>query len=266
MAPQVIYEFQETLWDYFRSHARDLPWRQEPFDPYHILVSEIMLQQTQVSRVIEKYQQFLERFPTMQDLAAAPLADVLIVWSGLGYNRRARYLHDAAKQLPDSKHAWQMTDLEACKGIGHNTAAAVITYAYNQAVPFMETNVRTVLIHHFLPDQEAVDDRTLMTIMAEVLDYEHPREFMWAMMDYGSYLKATIGNVSRQSKLYTKQSAFQGSARQIRGEVLRQLASGSKSEAELRAEIVDDRLMEILGKLEVDGLISHRKNLFSLGR
>ncbi len=265
MEPQVIHQFQETIWDYFRSHARDLPWRQEPFDAYHILVSEIMLQQTQVSRVTEKYRQFLEQFPTIESLAIAPLAEVLIMWSGLGYNRRARYLHEAAKQLAPNKQPWTLIDLEACKGIGYNTAAAVITYSYNQAIPFVETNIRTVLIHYFLPGQEAVDDRTLMDIMTAVLDYEHPREFMWAMMDYGSHLKATVGNVSRQSKLYTKQSVFQGSARQVRGEVLRQLASGPKTEKELQTAVTDDRLLVILQKLESEGLISRQGNGFVLG-
>lgn len=265
MTPEIIHDFQETVWEHYRLYGRDLPWRHEPFEAYYILLSEVMLQQTQVSRVIGKYEQFLKDFPTLDDLASASLADVLVAWSGLGYNRRAKYLHDAANQLSCKKTPWTLADLEACKGIGHNTAAAVITYAFNQAIPFIETNVRTVLIHHFWADQEAVDDRTLMTAMEAVLDYEHPREFMWAMMDYGSHLKATVGNVSRQSKHYAKQASFQGSVRQIRGEVLRQLALSSLTEQALSLVINDSRLPEVLSKLEAEGLITRQENKFVLG-
>lgn len=225
-----------------------------------------MLQQTQVTRVKEKYRQFIERFPTIKDLASAPLSDVLVMWSGLGYNRRAKYLHDAARHLVQVDNTWTLADLESCKGIGHNTAAAVLTYAYNQPIAFIETNVRTVLIHCFFQEEEGIADQKLMPIMEVVLDREHPREFMWAMMDYGSYLKSTVGNKSRQSKHYAKQSTFEGSARQVRGEVLRQLAKGAKSEHDLQGIISDTRLFSILPKLEADGLISRQGNKYVLGR
>ncbi len=266
MSPQAIHDFQELVWDYYHKHGRDLLWRHEPFEPYHILLSEIMLQQTQVSRVTQKYQAFLDRFPDIQALATAPLADVLIAWSGLGYNRRAKYLHEASKQLAMHSTAWSLEDLEACKGIGYNTAAAIVTYAYNQAVPFVETNVRTVLIHHFFSDQEVVSDHALLEIMARTLDREHPREFMWAMMDYGSYLKASVGNLSRRSKHYSRQSTFEGSSRQVRGAVLRELAKGSRSESQLGAAIPDNRLAKVLSDLVNEGLVSQSKNKFVLGQ
>lgn len=223
-----------------------------------------MLQQTQVGRVVEKYQSFLAQFPTIDILAATPLSEVIKSWSGLGYNRRARYLHEAVKQLSRASEPWSIEDLSVCKGIGYNTAAAVLVYAYNQAVPFIETNVRTVLIHHFMADAEKVDDKILLKYMESVLDHEHPREFMWAMMDYGNYLKSAVGNLSRQSKHYTKQSTFVGSKRQLRGEILRQLAAGHKTKSELQTVITDERLEEILTALEVDGLIVHMSDDFRL--
>lgn len=266
MNPQAVHEFQEQVWDHYRKHARDLPWRHEPFEPYHILLSEIMLQQTQVSRVTSKYESFLDRFPTIQSLADAPLAEVLIAWSGLGYNRRAKYLHEAAKQLALLPTPWQLTDLTNCKGIGYNTAAAVITYAHNQALPFIETNVRTVLIHHFFNDAVAVGDRELIPILEAVLDREHPREFMWAIMDYGSHLKTTVGNLSRQSKHYAKQSTFEGSVRQLRGAVLRKLAEGEQSERALLEVLADDRLPGVLADLVQEGLVSRTGDKFVLGQ
>lgn len=111
--------FQKTVWDYYAKHGRDLPWRRpDSEDPYKILVSEIMLQQTQVQRVIPKYHSFLERFPSVESLAEAPLATVLSEWSGLGYNRRGKYLHEAARVLVVKGAPWQLEDLVACKGIG----------------------------------------------------------------------------------------------------------------------------------------------------
>lgn len=264
MEQREIQQFQETVWNYYHAHGRNLPWRHEPFDPYHILVSEIMLQQTQVSRVIPKYTEFLTLFPTLGASAQAPLADVIKAWSGLGYNRRAKYLHDASSQLRD-KITWTMDDLTACKGIGFNTAAAVITYAYNQPIAFIETNIRTVYISHFFEGSDDVHDKEILERVAATLDTEHAREFMWALMDYGSYLKAGSGNASRRSKHYAKQSAFHGSKRQIRGQVLRLLGSGSFAAVQLARSIEDERLAVVLGDLEKEGLINRQGNTYFLG-
>src|SRR4030095_9666003 len=151
--------FREVVLEYYREHGRELPWRHPGTTVYEILVSEMMLQQTQVKRVIPKYQSFLKRFPTIQSLANAPLSEVLSEWSGLGYNRRAKYLHDAAKQLVSKVGPWKLEDLTECKGIGHNTAVAVLVYAYNRPLVFIETNIRTVCIHHFFNDKENITDK-----------------------------------------------------------------------------------------------------------
>ncbi len=265
--------FQETVWTYYRDHARhDLPWRQpEPdgtFDAYKIMVSEAMLQQTQVVRVIPKFQAFLVRFPTVKALAAAPLGEVLIVWSGLGYNRRAKFLWQAAQAIVQNHNGEiprNVSDLQALPGIGANTAGAICAYAYNQPVVFIETNIRTVFIHHFFADTlEPVADKVLAEYVAETLEAAQPREWYWALMDYGVYLKQTVGNVSRRSKSYAKQSKFEGSLRQIRGAVIRRLATGAHTKNQLAIELTDERLDSVLDALTQEKLIEKRGDQYYL--
>lgn len=265
-------QFNEMLWDFYAKNARDsLPWRQpEPngsFSPYKILVSEIMLQQTQVTRVIEKYNQWLGVFPDFQTLAAAPFADVLQVWLGLGYNRRAKFLHECAKQVIERGELPKtQKELTQLKGIGPNTAGAIIAYAYNQPVVFIETNIRTVFLHHFFADEIGVSDADLLEYIAACIDKEHPREWYWALMDYGTYVKQTAGNASRNSKHYTKQSTFNGSKRQLRGQILREVAAnGSVSKAELVKRITDERLSSALKDLAREGLVSEKQGRFYAG-
>lgn len=265
------HEFQQVVWGYYHEHARDLPWRvpeaDGTFSPYKILVSEIMLQQTQASRVVPKYQTFITRFPTVRVLAEAPLADVLVEWSGLGYNRRAKFLWQAARQIQadyDGVFPRSIDALVALPGVGHNTAAAVMAYAYNTPVAYVETNILTVFIHHFFRDSEGVGDKDLLPIIKEALDHEHPREWYWALMDYGAHIKSTVGNLSRYSKHYAKQPAFKGSKRQVRGAVLRQLVSGPRSQRELAKIITDERLGEVLGDLIKEALIIKSGDQFRL--
>lgn len=244
-----------------------MPWRQPEadgsFDPYKILVSEVMLQQTQVSRVIPKYLVFIQQFPTAQSLAQAPLAAVLKAWSGLGYNRRAQYLHKATQRIGDD-FPQTLAGLVALPGVGHNTAAAVMNYAYNQATPFIETNIRTVYIHHYFQDHTDVDDKQLLQLVAETLDHEHPREWFWALMDYGAHLKNTVGNLNRNSKHYAKQSTFQGSRRQIRGQVIKLLNEAPQSKAGMTKTIPDERLDSVLADLVKEGLIAKHKSLYNI--
>lgn len=261
-------QFQETLWAYYAKRARrDLPWRiAEPggqFDPYKIAVSELMLQQTQVTRVIPKYHEFLARFPSVQVLAGAPLGDVLISWQGLGYNRRAKFLWLAAQQI-DRLGTFPSTadELVRLPGVGVNTAGAILAYAYNQPVVFVETNVRTVIIHHFFADTEGVADSAIRDCLGQVLDHETPREFYWALMDYGTHLKSTEGNAAQRSKHYTKQPAFVGSKRQVRGVVIRALSSGARSFDELGVN--DERLATVLSELVAEGLIRKNGNTYQL--
>ena len=260
-------KFQTEVWDYYHAHGRDeLPWRSIT-DAYHVTVSELMLQQTQVGRVIPKYDQFMELFPAVQDLAAAPLGDVLRAWSGLGYNRRAKFLWQAAQKVMkdyDGIFPEQLDELITLPGVGRNTAGAILAYAYNRPVVFVETNIRTVFIHHFFNDQTDISDKAILELVAETLDKEHSREWYWALMDYGAYLKQMVGNLNRLSKTYAKQSTFQGSRRQIRGHVLRLLGTGPHTLARLEKEIQDERLIDVLDDLVNEDLVCSRGNTYHL--
>ena len=263
---QSINEFLQTLWVHYDQHARrELPWRHTT-DVYHVLVSEIMLQQTQVGRVVPKYEAFIQRFPNAQSLATAPLSDVLVLWNGLGYNRRAKYLHEAAKIMNEQEVAGTMDGLVRLPGVGVNTAGAICAYAYNQPVIFIETNIRTVLLYHFFKSAQAVTDAELREVLGKIMmQVDNPREFYWAMMDYGAWLKTAKGTGNRQSKHYTKQSPFEGSRRQVRGAVLRLLTRKQQSMQELQQHISDQRLRSVLEDLGHDGLIIHKAGKYRLG-
>lgn len=264
--------FRKVVWEYYQAQGRhDLPWRQPEtdgtFDPYKILVSEIMLQQTQVGRVIPKFQEFLEKFPSFTALANAPLGEVLKSWNGLGYNRRAKFLWQAASMVMqeyDGRLPEQLDQLVKLPGVGQNTAGAILAYAYNTPVVFIETNIRTVFIHHFFSTVNEVTDKEIIALVAKTLP-DNPRGWYWALMDYGSHLKQTVGNLNQQSRQYTKQSAFHGSRRQIRGKVLRLLAEGGYTRQQLARDIPDDRLPDVLADLTKEGLIVlHPQGVFML--
>ncbi len=264
-------QFQKTVLDYYRAHGRhDLPWRQPradgSFDPYAIIVSEVMLQQTQVGRVIPKYRAFMERFPSLDALAAAPLAEVLQAWSGLGYNRRAKFLQQAAQAIVAHDGSWPRTTAELARlpGIGTNTAGALLAYAYDMPVVFIETNVRTVFIHHFFADEPAVvQDRAIADLVAATLP-DNPRQWYWAVMDYGTHLKQVVGNVSQKSAHYVRQSSFAGSRRQIRGKIIRLLSGGPQMGEMLAAAIPDERRQAVLDDLLAEGLIDRRDDCYML--
>ena len=236
-----------------------MPWREDT-RPYYVLVSELMLQQTQVARVIPKFEAFIERFPDERSLATASLADVIGLWQGLGYNRRAKFLHDSAKKIvTEFKGVFPADDKDilSLPGVGKNTAGAIAVYAYDRPALYVETNIRTVYIHHFFNDQSDVSDVQILEKLRQTLDKEHPREFYWALMDYGSWLKASgVRNVT-QSKHYKKQSALEGSVRQVRGQVIRRLTAGDMTEFGLREALhADERFEPALQGLLADGLVS----------
>ncbi len=272
MKQTAIAELQKAVNTYYRQHGRDLPWRRPEtdgsFDPYKILVSELMLQQTQVNRVIPKYEQFLEVFPTVRDLAEASLGDVLRLWSGLGYNRRAKFLWQAAQMVVSQWHGVfpsNQQELVKLPGVGLNTAGAICAYAFNQPAIFIETNIRTVFFTRFWSDRtKNVDDKELRPLIEASLAGQDPRTFYWALMDYGTHLKATRGNNIRQSKHYTKQSKFQGSKRQIRGQILRELTKSELPQERLQAVIGDDRFDDILKDLVQEGLVWRQGQILSL--
>ena len=256
-----LHEFQDTVLTYYQAHGRhDLPWRQPEtngaYDAYRILVSEVMLQQTQVGRVIPKFEEFLRSFPDFQALAASPLAPVLQAWSGLGYNRRAKFLWQAAGQVMQAfggRLPRSSAELVELPGVGPNTAGAVLAYAYNIPVVFIETNIRTVFIHHFFAGRQGIVDRDILELVAHTLP-DNAREWYWALMDYGTHLKQTKGNLNKLSKHYAVQSRFADSKRQIRGQVLKLLAGRQYTVAELTQLIPYERLAQVLADLTADGL------------
>ena len=228
--------FRNTVLRYWKNAGRHhLPWR-KTHNPYRVMVSEIMLQQTQVDRVIPYYEKFLKKFPTVRSLAKAPLSDVLRVWSGLGYNRRAKFLHMAARAIVE-KHKGVMPkeydELLALPGIGEYTAKAIRVFAYNEREVLIETNVRSVFLHHFFQKRKKVDDKEIRPYI-DISLYKEPRVWYAALMDYGAYLKQMHPNPSRKSKHHVKQSVFDGSNRQLRGALIRRLMDGPLSEEKLR--------------------------------
>ncbi len=209
---------------YFEEERAHLPWRASR-DPYKILVSEIMLQQTQVERVIPYYNKFIREFPSARVLARVSLTNVLRVWQGLGYNRRAKYLHQAAKILAKTKTSKLSTEfLETLPGVGHYTARAVAAFAFNRPEVFVETNIRTVFFYH-LKTKRKLSDKQLLPLVERALKESglEPREFYAAMMDYGAHLKRRGIRLNSKSAHYKKQSTFKGSARQLRGAIVREL-------------------------------------------
>jgi A/G-specific adenine glycosylase len=239
-----------------------MEWR-DNLTPYGVFVSEVMLQQTQVRRVAERYPRFLSRFPSFHALAAASLKDVLDEWSGLGYNRRARYLQEAAKQI-SREHGGELPDdpdlLERLPGIGANTAGSIAAFAFNRPVVFLETNIRTVYIYYYFPSRGEVSDKELLPVVERTLARESPREWYYALMDLGVFIKARVGNLTRQSRSYARQSPFKGSLREVRGAVLRFLTrregSASRSELEEALGFEPERLEPALLKLESEGIIA----------
>ena len=218
-------QFKDLVWSFYRQNKRIFPWRHES-DPYRIIVSEMMLQQTQTCRVVEKYNAFINRFATIHDLAQATFADVLLYWSGLGYNRRALFLHKLAQIVVEKNQGIIPANedlLVQLPGIGKATASSICAFAFNKPVVFIETNIRAVFLHHFFPFEQGIDDKQLFPLVEQTVDHECPRDWYYALMDYGVYLKQSLPNPSRQSKHHVKQSKFKGSDRQIRGSILRVL-------------------------------------------
>ena len=266
---ELIAGFRALVYHYYHLHRRELPWR-VPGDPYRVLVSEVMLQQTQVDRVIPKFLAFVEYFPSTEDLSVAPLATLLSAWQGLGYNRRALNLQRAARQIVDCWQGVVPDDTELLKqlpGIGPYTAGAIRAFAFNRPELFLETNIRSVLLHFFFPGQEQVADRELLPVAEALLDRVAPRDWYNALMDYGSDLKRRFPNPSRRSRHHTVQSRFHGSDRQIRGGVLRHLLTthGLTLNALVQRLNCDkERLRRILAALVGEGLVQQTGTKFQI--
>ncbi len=259
-AHAVLEAFRAAVWEHFHANRREMPWR-DVDDPYAVLVSEVMLQQTQVARVTERYREWLEAFPTVDALAAAPLAVVLEHWQGLGYNRRAIALKRAAEQAVERFGGRLPCDeaaLRSLPGVGPATASAVLNYAFRQPSPFIETNVRAVFLHHFFADADGVPDSALMPLVEATWDRVDPRGWGYALMDYGVHLKRTAANPSRRSSHHARQSPFEGSKRQKRARLLRAVLADPGAPAESYAEGLGTGLPEadaLLHELAIEGFL-----------
>jgi A/G-specific adenine glycosylase len=254
----VLKVFRQIVYAYYERNARKFPWRNDALTPYHVFVSEIMLQQTQAERVAQKYPGFIALFPDFSSLALTPLEQLLRAWQGLGYNRRALALRRSA-EIIINRHSGLVPnnadELKALPGIGHATASSILAFAFNKPVVFIETNIRAVYIHLFFKDRADVADGEILPLVERSLDRKNPRRWYNALMDYGVMLKSIHHNPARRSKHYKKQSVFHGSHRQKRSTILKMaldhpgmsarkistLLNSSTTDAnEVLAELVDE--------------------------
>jgi A/G-specific adenine glycosylase len=228
----------------------------------------MMLQQTQVKRVVEKYREFLRRFPDIASVANAPLRVILEQWQGLGYNRRALALKKMASAVVDRHDGRIPSTIEALQdlpGVGPATAGAVRAFAFNKPAVFIETNIRSVFIHFFFSKRKGVKDSEIIPLIAQTLDEKKPREWYYALMDYGVALKEWHTNPSRRSAHYARQSPFEGSLRQARGAILRALVQrAGASEASLGRKIKSDADMvrQCLKQLCKEGFVVKKGKQF----
>lgn len=250
--------FQNKIMEWWKTHRRDLPWRNNP-TPYNVLVSEVMLQQTQVNRVIPKYNEFLQEFPSLEYLAKADVKHLLQVWSGLGYNRRALWLRDAARQIVKrGDFPKTVEELRALKGIGQYTSKSILIFAFNKDLAAVDTNIRRVLIASGFADEQMTPSQ-LQKVADNLLLHGRSRDWHNALMDYGSaVLTSSITGVSPTSK----QPCFEGSTRQLRGAIVKELSQKASASFEtLLHELCDkeqsvDDLQDVLDGLISDGLVA----------
>ncbi len=262
--------FINTIWNHYEKYGRDLPWRHDT-TTYRIVVSEIMLQQTQASRVAKKFESFLKKFPNWKSLASASTSDVLKEWQGLGYNRRALNLHRLAQTI-NCKLPNTYEELLELPGIGPNTAGSILAFAFNIPHPFIETNIRTVFIHFFFKNSRAkVHDKKLMRLIEEALqdkrNQKNPREWYYALMDYGCYLKQTEINPSRKSKHHVRQSKFKGSNRELRSHILKMVLKNKSTEEEIVKAFSDKKAESVIkniSDLVKEGFIESKNNFLQI--
>ena len=239
-----IAQFQQLIYDFYHNNRRDFIWRQD-ITPYKIVVSEVMLQQTQTSRVIPKFENWLRQFADFHVLADASTHDVLSAWQGLGYNRRGLALLKIA-QIVMTEHGGQLPNdpiiLQTFPAIGPNTAGSICAFAFDNPIVFIETNIRTVYTHSFFPGQAEISDKQLLPLIEQTIDRKQAREWYYALMDYGVHLKQNLPRINAASKHYTKQSKFEGSKRQVRGAIIKILTQLKQIDYQTLIQLIDFEL------------------------
>ncbi len=270
LSKRTVSLFQKKIWDFYKKQGRSFAWRNVS-DPYRVLISELMLQQTQTHRVIHKFEEWMYAFPSFASLAQATLHEVLLVWQGLGYNRRGKYLHEISKKVVAEFDGKLPSDLEVLvtfPGIGQATAASISAFAFNTPTVFIETNIRTVFLYTFFQKRDHVHDREILPLVAQTVDLFNPREWYYALMDYGVMLKRELKISNRKSVHYAKQSRFEGSDRQIRGQIIRLLTCrGMLRFDDLIGLLACDqsRAQRIIFTLSDEGLIGLNNGDVSIG-
>lgn len=252
-----ISHFTDTVWSAYKTSTRiDMPWRKN-HNPYYVLLSEMMLQQTQITRVVDYFHAFTDRWPCLCDIAEAPLGDVLEAWMGLGYYRRAKYLHACAMAICKNHKGVVPRDKEVLltlPGIGDYTSSAILAFAYNISAVVVETNIRRAIIHHFFEGETRVLEKDVREYVQLTMDRARPRLWYWALMDYGASLIYKVQNPNRRSAIYIRQSKFEGSNRQVRAAILRVLVR----EERMHAGDIVDAVRKTLTKTETkDEVIYH---------
>jgi len=254
-------KFQNTVYDYYERHGRMLPWRLKSVTPYHILISEFMLQQTQVDRVIDTYSRFIKKYPTIDNLAKTSVQELYSSWKGLGYNRRAIALRKTAITIVKKykgKIPKDVDSLQELPGIGPYTAAAILVFAFNKPTILIETNIRSVYIFHFFKNRKKICDEEIIPLLKKTLDQKNSRLWYSALMDYGTMIKKEHGNVARYSAHYIRQTPFKGSRREVRGGILKLLDLKKNSTKEKLAKELhnsQNNISSVLKDLEKEGFI-----------
>ncbi|MFA6888864.1 MAG: A/G-specific adenine glycosylase [Candidatus Woesearchaeota archaeon] len=280
----MLTKLQNTVLQWYESNGRTLPWRNTQ-NPYHILVSEIMLQQTQVDRVIPKYEAFLHLFPTIEALARAPTSEVLRAWSGLGYNRRALYLQKCAQELTHEMNFPQSEDeLKKLPGIGKYTAAAILSFAYNKDIPVIDINIHLLYKRIFYGSKSHIEN-----LAKKHLPQGKSRVWHNALMDIGALfcssksprcndcpltvLCKTAGKKLKIEATRIKKNVipFAQSDRIVRGNILKLLMKKNYNITTLHKKITEMKIKrnkkkfnEILTQLQKDKLIKKKGKIITL--
>lgn len=268
--PAGLNAFKTLILSFYAEHGRPFVWR-DTHDPYRILVSEVMLQQTQTGRVLPKYETFLSCWPDFASLAEASTEQLLSVWKGLGYNRRALNLRKSARMTQE--WGWTLPNdkalIDSLPGVGKATSAAILSFCFGERSVYLETNIRRVLLTCFYPEEEEIKDKVLELLLHELsLINTDMKVWYYALMDYGVLLKALFPNANTRSAHYTKQKKFENSNRQIRGQLIHLLTDTGAKELlalyELLSHFEDERILNALGQLEREGFVQEKEGVYGL--